>query len=136
MKLAIVYTSITGNTEELAEVLSGCFREQGMKTDCYPLENFSLSSISDYDSLVIGTYTWGDGDVPDELLHLQQELLRCPQLVTGIFGTGDRFYPKFCGAVDELQEIFLDAVPLKIELSPQSIDMSHIENFVGQVLGT
>lgn len=134
MKLAIVYASVTGNTEELADVLCGCFRNQGMETDCYPIEDFSLNSISDYDSLVIGTYTWGDGDVPEELLPLQQELLRCPQLVTGIFGTGDRFYPKFCGAVDVLHEIFLDAVPLKIELSPQSIDMSQIENFVGQVI--
>lgn len=134
MNLAIVYSSITGNTEELAEVLCECFREQGIETDCYSLRDFSLSSISDYDSLVIGTYTWGDGDVPEELLPLQQELLRCPQLVTGIFGTGDRFYPKFCGAVDELHEIFLDAIPLKIELSPQSIDMSHIENFVEQVI--
>lgn len=134
MKLAIVYASITGNTEELAEILCGCFRNQGMETDCYSLEDFSLSSISDYDSFVIGTYTWGDGDVPDEFLPLQQELLRSPQRVRGIFGTGDSFYPKFCGAVDLLHEIFLDAVPLKIELSPQSIDMSHIENFVGQVL--
>ncbi|MEQ2525687.1 flavodoxin domain-containing protein [Bacillaceae bacterium CLA-AA-H227] len=135
MKLAIVYTSITGNTEELAEILSGCFRQQGMETDCYPLEVFSLDSISRYDSLVIGTYTWGDGDVPEELLPLQQELLHCPRLVTGIFGTGDSFYPNFCGAVDVLQDIFINAVSLKIELSPQRIDMLQIENFVGQIIG-
>ncbi|MGG0719136.1 flavodoxin domain-containing protein [Robertmurraya massiliosenegalensis] len=140
MKLAIVYSSITGNTEELAYLMLEHFKRSGLDIKCYRVEDFPLDNISSFDGLLIGTYTWGDGEVPLEMLPLQHELARDSRgnLVTGVFGTGDSFYPKFCGAVDAFRDSLRDttnlAVTLKIELLPQNVDMGKIEAFIERIV--
>ena len=56
------------------------------------------------------------------------------QVITGIVGTGDRFYPEFCGAVDEFRDMLYVqtklAVTLKVELSPQVSDLERCVKFV------
>ena len=53
--------------------------------------------LTEYDAVIIGTYTWGDGDIPTEMLPLYRafENQEVSKIVTGIVGTGDRFYPNF-----------------------------------------
>ncbi|WP_019153289.1 flavodoxin domain-containing protein [Robertmurraya massiliosenegalensis] len=140
MKLAIVYSSISGNTEELAQLLLEHFKRKGLDVNCYRVEEFPIHSILNFDGLLIGTYTWGDGEVPLEMLPLLHELAGNSRknLVTGVFGTGDRFYPKFCGAVDAFRDSLKYttnlAVTLKIELSPQNVDMEKIGVFVERIV--
>lgn len=135
MKIAIVYSSVTGNTEELAKLLEVRLRSLG-DVSCVCIKDFPLSDLSQYDGLIIGTYTLGDGEVPFEMVPLLQEFLQSPRehLVTGIFGTGDSFYPKYCGAVDVFRDVLKEtsnlAVTLKVELMPQLEDLIRCDKFV------
>ncbi|WP_106495946.1 flavodoxin domain-containing protein [Lentibacillus sp. Marseille-P4043] len=136
MQIAIVYTSVTGNTKELAELLEWNFRERSFHVDLFHVKRFPHELISEYDAIVIGTYTWANGNIPAEMLDLYETIeIKAPaNLVTGVFGTGDSFFPYFCGAVDEFRDMLYArtnlAVTLKVELRPQQDDVEKCKRFV------
>ncbi|MBS4190832.1 flavodoxin domain-containing protein [Bacillus sp. FJAT-49705] len=136
MRIAIVYTSITGNTEELALLLCEQFKKNVDDIFLYRIEQFPLHTLENFDAIVIGTYTWGNGDIPIEMEQIFQAIAKRERknLVTGIFGTGDRFYPYFCGAVDRFKDVLNNstdlAVTLKVELLPQELDLNRCMKFV------
>lgn len=135
MKIAIVYSSRTGNTEGLVNYLYELFLTRFLNVELIQVDQFPLARLTEYDAVVIGTYTWGDGKIPSEMLSLYEafENQEVKHLLTGVVGTGDRFYPQFCGAVDEFRDMLYVqtdlAVTLKIELSPQRSDMERCHKF-------
>jgi flavodoxin I len=139
-KVAIVYASITGNTKELAEELYKRFLAQPVEVVLYKIEEFPLSQVSHFDAMVIGTYTWGDGDIPREMKGLYQafESFGKKKIVTAIFGTGDSFYPRYCGAVDLFRDMLYVhtnlAATLKVELTPQVQDVVRCQRLVVSIL--
>ena len=136
MKIAFIYTSKTSNTEELVKILHTLFLKQVSKVDLYRITEFPLGQLGKYDAIVIGTYTWGDGELPREMEPLYQafEAMDQNQIITGVVGTGDRFYPNFCGAVDRFRDMLYVhtnlTVTLKVELSPQLSDLYRCKRFV------
>lgn len=140
MKIALVYSSITGNTEELIYILKELFRIYNMEVTAIRVADFPLEKLARYDAIVIGTYTWGDGDIPDEMQPLYNafEVQEVKNVVTGVVGTGDQFYPNFCGAVDKFRDmLFVQtqlAVTLKIELTPQLQDLKRCRKFVDSII--
>ncbi|MGG5255311.1 flavodoxin domain-containing protein [Neobacillus sp. SM06] len=136
MKIAFIYTSKTGNTEELVKILHKLFRKQASTVDLYRITDFPLGQLSKYDAIVVGTYTWGDGELPPEMEPLYEafESVNRKQIITGVVGTGDRFYPNFCGAVDAFRDMLYVhtdlTVTLKVELRPQTIDLNRCKRFV------
>lgn len=140
MNIALVYSSITGNTEELINILKGLFRFYNVEATAIRVDDFPLEKLARYDAIVIGTYTWGDGDIPDEMRSLYNafEDQDVRNVVTGVVGTGDQFYPNFCGAVDEFRDMLYVhtqlAVTLKIELTPQLQDLKRCRKFVDSLI--
>jgi len=140
MKMAIIYSSKTGNTEELIQYLNELFLSHFVEVELYQVGQFSLSRLAVYDAVLIGTYTWGDGEIPSEMLPLYEafENQNVKHILTGVVGTGDRFYPHFCGAVDEFRDMLYVqtdlAVTLKVELSLQQCDMERCTKFVELIL--
>lgn len=141
MNIALVYTSKTGNTKELMDILCNLFREHHQQqVQLYHINSFPLTSLDDYDAMIVGTYTWGSGDIPKEMTPLYHafEQQNVKHLITGVVGTGDRFYPNFCGAVDEFRDMLFVhtnlAVTLKVELTPQTQDLERCEKFVKLML--
>ncbi|MFF2446440.1 flavodoxin domain-containing protein [Neobacillus sp. NPDC058068] len=136
MKLAIVYTSKTGHTEELVQFIRDLFLEKKIEVRLIRVEQLPLQDLSAFDAIIIGTYTWGDGDIPEEMLALYHafESQDVNHVVTGVIGTGDSFYPKFCGAVDAFRDMLYVhsrlAVTLKIEISLQTKDLERCRRFV------
>ncbi|WP_066368753.1 flavodoxin domain-containing protein [Neobacillus fumarioli] len=136
MKIAIIYTSKSGNTDELVKILYKFFLEQRVTPDLFRIEEFLVNRLQEYDAIVVGTYTWGDGNIPQEMERLYHafETMDVERIITGVAGTGDRFYPKFCGAVDEFRDMLYVhtqlAVTLKIELMPQKTDLVRCRRFV------
>ncbi len=132
----MVYASKTGNTEELVNVLNGLFLRQGVNVDVFKISEFPLDSLPNYDGIIVGAYTWGDGNISTEMVPLYQafEKQDINHLTTGIVGTGDRFYAHFCGAVNQFRDMLYVhtqlAVTLKVELSPQSSDIEKCHRFV------
>src|SRR4051812_21940396 len=140
MRIAIIYSSRTGNTEELVNYLYELFLSHLAKVELYRIDQFSLSRLTEYDAVVIGTYTWGDGEIPKEIIPLYEvfENQEVKSILTGVVGTGDRFYPQFCGAVDKFRDMLYVqtdlVVTLKIELSLQRSDMERCHKFVELML--
>ncbi|MBP1940376.1 flavodoxin I [Bacillus luteolus] len=135
-KIAIIYTSVTGNTEELATIIYNTFLKYPFDTVVYQVDRFPLSRLGDVDVLIIGTYTWGNGEIPKEMdkLYRALEFLNKKSLVTAVFGTGDSFYPSYCGAVDKFRDMLFVhtslAATLKVELTPGQQDVKRCENLV------
>jgi flavodoxin I len=140
MRIAIIYSSRTGNTEELVNYLYELFLSHLAKVELYRVDQFSLSRLTEYDAVVIGTYTWGDGEIPKEIVPLYEafENQEVKSILTGVVGTGDRFYSQFCGAVDEFRDMLYVqtdlVVTLKIELLLQRSDMERCHKFVELML--
>lgn len=140
MRIAMVYTSVTGNTEAVAAIIQEKLQERLVDVELFSVREFPMERLSRYDGLVIGTYTWANGNIPGEMMNLYMELERAdtPNLVTAIFGSGDSFFPYFCGAVDEFRDMLYVqtdlAVTLKVELRPQSEDVRKCTRFVDCLL--
>lgn len=140
MKLAIVYTSVTGNTKELAEGIYRISLRKSLDTDMYRIEEFQESYLLQYDVIVIGTYTWGNGEIPKEMWRLYHafESLNRKDMLTAVFGTGDSFYPNYCGAVDWFRDMLYAhtslTATLKVELMPQEQDVYRCQLFVESIV--
>ncbi|QHJ70052.1 flavodoxin domain-containing protein [Planococcus halotolerans] len=138
-RIAIVYASVTGNTQAVAEVLAECFQAKGFLPEVHEVSNFNANELKRYDIVVVGTYTWGSGEIPAEMRKLFEafEKLERPELVTAVFGTGDSFFAEFCGAVNRFRDMLYVhtnlAATLKIELMPQETDLVRCEKFVEAV---
>ncbi|MDR6123179.1 flavodoxin I [Bacillus sp. SLBN-46] len=140
MKIAIVYSSKTGNTEELVHLIQKLFIRKNVVVKLFRIEQFEIIDLNYYEAIVIGTYTWGDGNIPREMMGIFHafETQNVKNIVTAVVGTGDSGYPNFCGAVDEFKSMLYYhthlAVTLKIEVSPQKEDLSRCIRFVEIVL--
>ena len=140
MKIAIVYSSKTGNTEELVYLIQELFIRKNVVVKLFRIEQFQMNELNNYEAIVIGTYTWGNGNIPHEMMGIFRafETQDMKNIVTAVVGTGDSGYPNFCGAVDEFKSMLYYhthlAVTLKIEVSPQKKDLSRCIRFVEIVL--
>ncbi|WP_453990543.1 flavodoxin domain-containing protein [Bacillus nitroreducens] len=140
MKIGIVYTSITGNTREVTTIISDTVIKYTSQCDIFEISQFPYHKIGTFDVLFLGTYTWGNGEIPQEMKGLYRafENGSHKEIVTGVYGTGDQFYPHFCGAVDEFRDMLYVhsnlAATLKIELAPQKLDQPRIDRFVEVVV--
>lgn len=128
MKIFIGYASMSGNTEDMANILKETLLECGWEVDLLDLETVDIHSLKSYDCIFLGAYTWGDGDLPYEVEEFFEELknLRLNGIKAACFGSGDTLYPKFCMAVDIMESTLKEQgcdvfeEKLKIELSPET----------------
>ncbi|WP_160725781.1 flavodoxin domain-containing protein [Bacillus sp. USDA818B3_A] len=140
MKIAIVYASVTGNTKDLAGVIYRNFLPYSKNVQLYQVEDFPIENLKRFEAVAIGTYSWGDGEIPKEMWKLYHafEKLENKELVTAVFGTGDSFYPKYCGAVDLFRDMLYVhttlAATLKVELVPQIQDYHRSQRFVESIV--
>lgn len=64
MRVLIGYISMSGNTEEIAEILKNVLVLKDCEVDMEYLDQIEAETMLAYDCAFIGTYTWGDGDMP------------------------------------------------------------------------
>ncbi len=103
---AIFYGSSTGNTQSLAKEIAA---KLGISPqDIYDVSNTAADKTAAYDILLLGTSTWGYGDLQDDWYNFLPELGK--QNLAGkkvaFFGTGDAdSYPDtFCDAMGIIKE--------------------------------
>ncbi|MGQ5113470.1 flavodoxin [Bacillus halotolerans] len=127
-KILLVYATMSGNTEAMADLIEKGLQEAEAEVDRFEAMDIDDAELfNDYEHIVLGTYTWGDGDLPDEFLDLAEEMeaLDFTGKTCAVFGSGDTAYEYFCGAVDTLEEkikerggeIVLPSV--KVEMNPE-----------------
>ncbi|MCR6597272.1 flavodoxin [Bacillus halotolerans] len=137
-KILLVYATMSGNTEAMADLIEKGLQEAEAEVDRFEAMDIDDAELfNDYEHIILGTYTWGDGDLPDEFLDLVEEMeaLDFTGKTCAVFGSGDTAYEYFCGAVDTLEEkikerggeIVLPSV--KVEMNPEGEEEEVLKEF-------
>ncbi|MFP3356433.1 flavodoxin domain-containing protein [Planococcus sp. SIMBA_143] len=137
--IAIVYASATGHTESLAQMVADALVRQGAQPDVFCVKEFDLTELCRYDIVVVGTYTWMNGEIPKQLHGLFEAMEQQDKTsITGVFGTGDRCFATYCGAVDLFRDMLhaktILAATLKVEQMPSADDRMRCDAFAESVL--
>ncbi|QSS98726.1 MULTISPECIES: flavodoxin [Pontibacillus] len=100
--ILIAYASMSGNTEEIADHIMSVFEDYEHSVTLDEMEELEPQDLLNYDAVLLGSYTWGDGDLPYEVEEFYEEMeeLDLAGLPAASFGSGDTSYPKFCEAVN------------------------------------
>ncbi|WP_138754889.1 flavodoxin [Paenibacillus sinopodophylli] len=137
-KVLVVYASMTGNTEEMAEAIAEGVKEAGAEVVLKEAFDASPAELNDYDAIIMGAYTWGDGELPDEFIDFYEEMnsLDLSGKIAAAFGSGDTSYPIYCAAVDMIEAKLKE---LGAKISAESIkfeyNASEDEKELGRSLG-
>ena len=104
MNICIVYGSTTGTTESVANVIA----EKLGVADVYDVNSMDADVIAAHDVLVLGTSTWGDGELQDDWYE-GVNVLKGADLSgkkVALFGCGDSesYCDTFCDGMSALYE--------------------------------
>ncbi|WAA11170.1 flavodoxin [Fervidibacillus albus] len=135
--IIIVFASMSGNTEEMAEAIAQGIKQEGESPIVKFVDDCSVSELLSYKACLLGAYTWGDGDLPDEFLDFYDDLdtIELNGKKAAVFGSCDSFYNKVGAAVDilidKLSERGAEVVlpGLKVELTPTNEDIEVCKEF-------
>lgn len=129
-RIIIVFASMTGNTEEMADAIGEGLKEVGIEPVVKNVIDTNAEEITHYGGIILGSYTWGDGDLADDFLDFYDEMdnIQLDGKKAAVFGSCDSSYTEYGAAVDTLvaklkelgAEVTLEG--LKIELSPSKDD--------------
>jgi len=104
----VFFGSSTGNTEEVAELIAN-----SLNTDLHDIGSpDAIKLIKDSNNIVIGTSTWGDGDLQDDWDDIMSEFqdIDFSGKTVALFGLGDQEgYPEtFVDAMREIYDVVLE----------------------------
>ncbi|SDQ10659.1 ribonucleotide reductase-associated flavodoxin, putative [Virgibacillus subterraneus] len=137
MRSLVAYLSYSGNTKEVAEIITDQLQTDNVTVDMHRIGIDYPIDASEYDQIFLGTFTWDMGRTPDEVKDFVQEVGYKPEHVA-VFGTGDTQFggdTLFCRAVDKLSAFYHSQWPgLKIEQSPRGSQEHVVEKWVEGVL--
>jgi NAD(P)H dehydrogenase (quinone) len=71
----VVYYSRSGNTKEMAELISKSIQDSGVNCDCEPVGNVSVDQLVKYDAIVMGSPTYY-GHMTAELKQLIDNMVK------------------------------------------------------------
>ncbi len=104
MATAIFYTTSTGTTTEVAEKISHALGD----IEVFDLGSESVEKINDYDKVIIGISTWGEGELNDDFEDIWDDFtaLDLSSKTIALFGLGDQegYGDEFCNALGTIYE--------------------------------
>ncbi|WP_373231319.1 flavodoxin [Cohnella sp.] len=135
--IIMIFASMTGNTEEMAEAIAEGIREEGGELVSKSVMDANAFELQKYDGILLGAYTWGDGDLPDEFLDFYDEMddLQLAGKQAAVFGSCDSNYSEYGAAVDtlidKLKQLGAEIIVpgLKFELAPNSQEKEECKQF-------
>ena len=68
----IVYASMTGNTEEIADIVAEAFENMDIEVEINECTQVDADEFEEADICVVATYTYDDGDLPDEIVDFMK----------------------------------------------------------------
>ncbi len=133
----IVYASMTGNTEEIADIVAEAFEDLELEVEIDECTQVDAADFEEADICVVATYTYGDGDLPDEIVDFYEDLqeIDLSGKIFGVCGSGDTFYDDFCKSVDDFEAVFTQmgakkgADSVKVDLAAEEDDIQRLEEF-------
>ena len=140
MNINLIYASLTGNTEALSDLMIEKFDEVGIHIEKHFIEDLEdFSVVEESDALIVATYTYGDGELPEEMEEFFESLgdMDLSGKKFAVIGTGDTVYEEFCYSVDDFDEKLEKAGAeriadkLKIEIEADcDEDFENIDKFI------
>ena len=123
MSIAVIYGSTTGMTAEIAASIASA-----LGAECLNVAEVSADQVSGFDALVLGSSTWGAGDLQDDW-EANIGVLEGVNLTgkkVAVFGTGDSlsFADTFCDAMVRLRDAAVAA-------GAQIVGMGKVEGYDG-----
>lgn len=104
MATALFYASSTGNSEEIANKIAN---ELG-DIEVFDLSQTDISKINDYEKVILGGSTWGEGELNDDWDEAWDSFktIELSDKTIALFGLGDQDgYPDdFCNALGLIYE--------------------------------
>lgn len=101
--IGIIFGSSMGNTEEAAKFLS---EKLGLENGLLNVSDCDAKRINGFDKLILGTSTWGSGDLQDDWDAFDFAGLKLDGKVVAVFGMGDSqsYSDEFCNAMGKLYD--------------------------------
>ena len=130
-RIGLFYGSSSGNTQRIAEEIAKNLDIN--KEDVYDIGRSQLEKILDYEYLLLGSSTWGLGDIQDDWDISKLEKLNLNGKNIAVFGTGDSssYSDTFCDAIGQLADAVQKAgavlVGNNVDISGYSFDSSASE---------
>ena len=104
----VIYGSSTGTCQEIAETIAS-----KLGADIIDAASLNADAIASHDNLILGTSTWGAGEMQDDWYDGVKELKSADlsSKTVALFGCGDsESYPDtFCGGMKELYDAAKEA---------------------------
>ncbi|MDR2661076.1 MAG: flavodoxin domain-containing protein [Lactobacillaceae bacterium] len=107
MKAIVMYASITGNNEEIAEFVQKELNSRGIDTDLEDLFDGDYQKASEKDLIIVSPYTYDKGSIPSEMIDFFEDLpnQNWENKKFIVIGSGDRFYGNdFGAAIDKFDQ--------------------------------
>lgn len=143
MKAVVVFATITGNNEDVADIVTDALEDHEVDVDEQEIDMADVDDLKDADICVICPYTYDEGALPEEGLDYYDDLqdTDLKGKVYGVAGSGDTAYgDDFCVAVDEFGKALADAGATKgsdnvhINLAPDEDDIKKLDQFVDELV--
>ena len=104
MATAIFFASSTGNSEEIANKIASKLGD----IEVFDLAGTKIDKINEYDKLILGCSTWGDGELNDDWEDAWGDFckLNLSNKTIALFGLGDQesYSDEFCSALGIIYE--------------------------------
>ncbi len=104
MSTGIFYTTSTGNNDDIAEKIGSSLGD----IEIFNLINTSLDKINEFDKVILGVSTWGDGELNDDFEDIWDDFkeIDFSNKTVALFGLGDQegYEDTFCDALGSLYE--------------------------------
>lgn len=100
MSAAVIYGSAMGNTEGAANTIA----EKLGISDVINIADATPDQVNSYDKLILGTSTWGSGDLQDDWDAFDFSALKLHGKTVALFGMGDSesYSDSYCSGMGKL----------------------------------
>ena len=144
MNILVAYTSMTGRNEKIAKYLAEYLEGNLANVTLMQIIDADAYELDDYDAVIIDTYTYNDGEVPDEAKDFFDDLADVDLHRTkfAVLGSSSKTHLHFGRAVDYFTmqlnssngEQVADSV--KIDQDPDKNDFERINRLADAVLSS
>ena len=111
-KLNILYASMWGNAEDVANDLNQLAMDEGLETSIAEMNDVTMEDFQDMQTVAVVTSTTGHGDVPtngsDFFDKLEKTDLKLENMKYGVCALGDTSHDDFCGAGKKIDKRLSD----------------------------
>ncbi|QKY70037.1 flavodoxin domain-containing protein [Lentibacillus sp. CBA3610] len=142
-KVLVLYASLTGSTEIMAEEMTNHLKEKGHDVEhkSFDLDPIDAQRLEEFDSILFGSYSWDD-DIPFEVedFYFDMDDVDLTGKTVGVFGSCDTYYDIYGPAIDTLaaksqeRNATVYEEKFKFELEPDDKDIDHGFEFADAVI--